>query len=110
MTTDQNFDEWAIIELFGHVRRAGRVREWEVAGHGFLRLDIPDGGQWVTQFVNPKSIYALTPTTEKLARAAATRWQPEPVHPWELPAVTDSDDNEQDLIEVDDEDDEEIPF
>ncbi|KLL11564.1 hypothetical protein [Protofrankia coriariae] len=98
MTTDQNaetFNEWAILELFGHIRRAGRVREQEIAGQGFLRLDIPDGDSWITQLISPKAIYALTPTTEELARAAATRWQPEPVHPWELPAAsTDIDDEE----------------
>lgn len=75
---------WAIVELFGHVRRAGLLTEVELAGAGFLRLDIPDGEHMITQMISSKAIYAITPTTEQLARAAAGRWRPEPVRPWEL--------------------------
>jgi hypothetical protein len=84
-------DEWMIVELMGHVRRAGRVREMEIAGRGFLRLDIPaaDGEGWATQYLSPGAVYALTPTTEEIARAAAARWQPTPVHRWELPAAAE---------------------
>lgn len=81
----ETFDIWAIIELFGHQRRAGRVTKAEFP-EGFVRLDVPDGP---TQFLNPKSIYALTPTTEDLARAAATQFQPEPIQAWELPPPID---------------------
>jgi len=85
---DGPLDIWAIVELFGHIRRAGRVREQDVAGAGFIRLDIPDGDGWITQLLNPKAIYALTPTSEATARTAAGKWRPEPVRPWELEAPT----------------------
>ncbi|MEX5637434.1 acetyltransferase [Parafrankia sp. FMc2] len=85
--TTEPLDERMIVELMGRVRRAGRVREVEVAGRGFLRLDIPNGDAWVTQFVSPDAIYALTPTTETIARAVAVHEQPEPVSRWELPAA-----------------------
>ncbi|OHV46633.1 acetyltransferase [Parafrankia soli] len=84
-TNAEAFDEWAIVELMGHVRRAGRVREQDIAGVGFLRLDIPTGpDSTITQLISPKAIYAITPTTEDLARKAAGRWIPEPVQRWEL--------------------------
>lgn len=32
---------WAIVELFGHARIAGRVTEQVIAGQGFIRADVP---------------------------------------------------------------------
>lgn len=84
MMDDEAFDQWAIVELFGHVRRAGHLSEQEIAGHGFLRLEIPSGDAMVTQLISPKAVYAITPTTEDIARAAARNCQPQPVHRWEL--------------------------
>lgn len=82
-------DGWYIVELMGHRRLAGRVSEVTVAGAGFLRIDVPgDAGQpdFVTQFVRPESLYALTPTTEALARQVARLARPAPVSRYELPA------------------------
>jgi hypothetical protein len=76
-------DTWAVIELLGHRRLAGRVTETQIAGHGFLRLDIPSDPA-VTQYVAPGSVYALTPTTEEIARTFARRARPEPIQRWEL--------------------------
>lgn len=89
-TTDQPFDEWAIVELLGHRRLAGRLREATLAGAGFLRLDIPatPGHEPQTQYIAPGSVYALHPTTEAIATAAAARCRPEPVSRWDLPALT----------------------
>lgn len=81
------FDQWAIVELMGHVRVAGRVTEEEHFGAKLGRVDIPthDGG-FATQFFGGGSVYRLTPCAEEVARAVALRNQPEPVHRWELPA------------------------
>lgn len=81
------FDQWAIVELMGHVRLAGRVTEEEHFGAKLGRIDIPahDGG-FTTQLFGGGSVYRITPTTEQVARAVALRNQPEPVHRWELPA------------------------
>jgi hypothetical protein len=38
---DEPFEGWAIVELMGHRRLAGYVREVELAGAGMLRLDVP---------------------------------------------------------------------
>ena len=87
------FEGWAILELMGHRRLAGYVREQEIAGAGMLRIDVPgevgDGlgprSTIATQFYSPAALYCLTPTTEEIARAVAKRAQPEPVQRWELP-------------------------
>lgn len=87
MTTNTpTFDEWCIVELLGHRRLAARVREIQLAGAGFLRLDIPDGQ---TQLVSPTSVYALHPVDETVARAAAAHCRAEPVQRWELPVAVE---------------------
>ena len=92
MSAEPLFQGWAILELMGHRRLAGYLTEVQIAGQGFLRLDVPpplagdddaeDGA--ATQFYSPSSVYAITPTTEEICRAVRVR--PEPVHTWELPA------------------------
>jgi hypothetical protein len=83
-----SFQGWAVVELMGHRKLAGRVTACEIAGKGFLRLDVPGpGGKDVTQFYSPAAVYAITPATEELVRALAKRYQPEPVNRYELPAV-----------------------
>lgn len=84
-TATETFEQWAIVELMGHVRVAGRVTEEEHFGAKLGRIDIPahDGG-FTTQFFGGSSVYRLTPTTEDIARAVALHSQPEPVHRFEL--------------------------
>jgi hypothetical protein len=89
MTDTQTFAEWVVLEALGHRRLAGYLYEQTIAGHGFLRLDIPgdDGDPEVTQLFNPTSIYAIHPTTEAIARHVAKSCRPEPVARWELPTA-----------------------
>jgi hypothetical protein len=87
-TESTPFAQWVILELMGHRRLAGFLTEQEIAGKGFLRLDSP-GQQGATQLYNPTAVYAITPTTEDIARAVAATSQPAPVQRWELPpAIT----------------------
>lgn len=81
------YEGWTILELFGHRKVAGYVREQNVAGAGFLRIDVSgkNGEPIATQFYSPSAVYAFTPTTEELARQVAAGCQPEPVTRWELP-------------------------
>lgn len=80
------FDSWAVVELMGHVRTAGRVTEEERFGAKMGRVDVPraDGG-FTTVYFGGSSVYRLTPCTEEAARAVAIGNQPRPVHQWELP-------------------------
>lgn len=73
---------WCIVEMLGHRRIAGYVREQTVAAAGFLRIDGPDGGR--TQLVSPASIYAMHPTTEEVVRRVAGQWAQAPVSRYEL--------------------------
>ena len=85
------FEGWCIIELMGHRRLAGYVRELNIAGAGFLRVDVPAAtgdASVATQFYPPSSVYCITPTTEEIARAVAVRSNPQPVARWELPGMS----------------------
>ena len=80
------FEGWAILELMGHRRLIGRLSTATIAGASFLRIDIPLDGDEATQFYSPSAVYAITPTTEELARRAAHLNAVAPVSRFELPA------------------------
>ncbi len=79
------YDGWAILELMGHVRLAGRVTEESHFGVALGRIDIPTSDGYTTQYFGGSSIYRLTPTTEAIARSVALHNQIAPVRTWELP-------------------------
>lgn len=79
------YDGWAILELLGHVRLAGRVTEESHFGTALGRIDIPTSDGYTTQYFGGGSIYRLTPTTEEIARSVALHNQIAPVRTWELP-------------------------
>lgn len=85
---EATFEGYCILEIMGRRRLAGFVREVTIAGAGFLRIDVPGEGDTIamTAYYPPASIYALTPTTEAIARAVAARNPEGPVTRWELPA------------------------
>jgi hypothetical protein len=88
MDEQNRFDEWAVLELMGHRRLAGRVTDAVIGGGAFLRIDIPGKkGRVTTQYYSPGSVYCITPTTEAIARGVAEQNEPEPVHRWELPQL-----------------------
>lgn len=78
------FEGWAILELMGHRRRAGRIAEVEMFGGKLLRIDIPTADGEVTEFYGASSIYSLRPASEDVARRAAEGMgDPRPVRPVE---------------------------
>jgi hypothetical protein len=86
------YEGWAIVELMGHRRLAGRVSQAEQYGVAMLRLDVPatDDAQAATQFYGGSSIYCVTPVSEEVARRVAECNSPAPVHTWELPRPSQS--------------------
>lgn len=67
--------EWAIIEIFGHRRLAGRAREEERFGAKLLRIDIPLNADpathgWRTHYYGGSSIFSFTPCDEATALRA----------------------------------------
>ena len=85
-TTDEPaFEGWAILELMGRRRLAGRLSEATIGGAKLIRIDIPLPTGEVTQFYGGSAVYCITRTTEEIARRAAARLEsPAPVSAWEL--------------------------
>lgn len=86
-TEKLKFDQWAILEIMGHQRYAGRVTEETIGGCAFIRLDVPASPGQVpfTKYFGASSIYALTPVAEDLARGIAAKLQNETVSVYDLP-------------------------
>lgn len=82
----ERFDAWALVEVMGHRRFAGRVTEQTIAGAGFVRVDVPeqDGRPAFTKVFSPTSIYAITPLSEETARGLVTGCRAEPLESWDI--------------------------
>lgn len=77
---------WALVELFGHNRVAGKVTEAEMGGGALIRVDVPavKDRPPLTKYYNVKAIYALTPVDEATARQMAESIDPAPVNSYSL--------------------------
>ncbi len=75
----ENGWEWAIVEIFGHRRHVGKVREEERFGSKMLRVDVPKLGpgkdeiSWSSHFYGGSSIFSYTPTDQETAMNYAER-------------------------------------
>jgi hypothetical protein len=79
--SSERFDTWAVVEVFGHQKLAGRISEQTIGGAGFIRVDVPETtrGAGFSRFYGPSAIYSITPTSEQAARLVAERLQPEAI-------------------------------
>ena len=82
---------YALIEMMGHQKMVGLVRETKLAGAGFLQVDqLDDNGQlFNTRYLSPGAIYAVNPISEELAKAISKNYQHQPVHSFDLPQLRD---------------------
>lgn len=84
--SDEKFEAWAIVELFGHQVIAGRVTDQAIGGETFIRVDVPAVGEKkkFTKMFGKGAIYAITPTEESTVKAYCERNREEPIHPYML--------------------------
>lgn len=73
MTEQQQepFEGWAVVEVMGHRRLAGWVKEETRFGQTMLRIDIPakeEGGDPITQYYSGSSLFCVTPTTGEVVK------------------------------------------
>lgn len=82
--------EWAIVEIFGHRRHAGRAREEERFGAKMVRIDVPiKGDGWETHWYGGASIFSYTLTNEESVIRANKPYEAPSVY--RLPAPDDDD-------------------
>lgn len=72
--------EWAIVEIFGHRRHAGRTREEERFGTKMLRIDVPNKGDpaengWTTHYYGGSAIFSFSLTDEATALRINRRYE-----------------------------------
>ena len=81
-------DRWAIVELFGHQKIAGRIGNEVVGGQSFVRIDVPETPNVAafTKLFGAGAIYAITFVSEAIATAMARGLQKEPVSIYDLPS------------------------
>lgn len=99
-------EQWAIVELFGHARIAGRISEQTYGGQSFVRVDVPEitfaprVGALQTIAAHTRSfgagaIYSINWVDERAARIAAVGIRHQPVDQYSLEsalrAMTDRD-------------------
>lgn len=100
---DKQDDVWAIVELMGHVKLAGKLTEVERFGVKMGRLDLPQREEgcpdcqlegktcgscqrrFVTQLFGGQSVYRITIVSEEVARHVNRSTSPAPVLPWDFP-------------------------
>lgn len=127
--TQEKFEIYAIIELFGHNKMAGKVTEQVIGGASFIRVDVPETKSQpsFTRMLHANAIYAINPVTEEVATGYAERIQVQPIQSWDAREVlkridemkklgqanTDEDrmrEAEDDLREPHEDDDDERPY
>lgn len=112
--------EWAIVEIFGHRKHAGRAREEERFGAKMLRIDIPvfapartlfDAADdkpsppeivWQTHYYGGSSIFSFTLTDEASVMKANKPY--ESPYRMRLPPPEFDPDHDRDDFDGDDED------
>lgn len=64
-------DNWAVVELMGHVTIAGRLTKPGEFG-GLWQVDVPEGDTYRTEFFGSQSVYRVRMVSEEIARAYAS--------------------------------------
>jgi hypothetical protein len=87
-STQEKFEHFAIVDLFGHLKIAGLVTEATIGGCSLLRVDVPAIGEQpaYTRYFGQAAIYSLTPVSEEIMRSALEYIRPRPVETYMLPA------------------------
>lgn len=105
----KKFDQWALIEIMGHRRLAGKVTEESIAGVALLRVDVPavDPQPAFTTYVGASAIFSLTPVSEEIATAHAKSFRATPIMVYEIqrqllpsPAAVGGRDDDEDYDDI----------
>jgi len=70
----EEINSWALLELFGHSKVAGRLTSRKLGTEIMFQVDVPKGEKEFshTELYSPKAVFAIKPTTEEWCRAWAS--------------------------------------
>lgn len=101
---EESKEMWAMVELFGHQRIAGKVTPCELGAGALVRIDVPAVGDRapLTKFYNVKAIYGITPVDKASCERMARDIRAEPISEYSIQAEmrrlkSGSDEDEVDL-------------
>lgn len=82
----EKLELFAIVELFGHQKMAGKVTEQSIGPATFVRVDVPEteGQPSFTRLLNPSAIYAINPVTEEVMKHMAANFSQKPIESWDI--------------------------
>jgi hypothetical protein len=87
-----DFNYWAVIELFGHEKYAGKVSVQKVGESTMIMLEVPETPKSETlgmylpgfvKFINHSSVFSITPVDEEYAKGMAATLKKQPVAGYE---------------------------
>ncbi len=83
---NQKLELFAIVELFGHTKMAGKVTEQSIGPATFVRVDVPETTEQpsFTRLLNPSAIYAINPVTEEVMEHMAKNFSQKPIESWDI--------------------------
>lgn len=103
---------FALVELFGHTKIAGRISDHAVGSSMFVRIDVPET-KTVKQFsriINPSAIYSITPVSEVICNEMANIFRVEPLNVFEINSIKGLSEGHYNDIDDDDDFNEEDVF
>lgn len=65
MSEQNGNSQWATVDLMGHAQTAGRI----TMENGLLRVDVPEGDEYRTEYYGMAAIYSIKIVSEQIARA-----------------------------------------
>lgn len=79
--TREPYTGWCCLNLLGHRQRVGIVSEVEMYGGKLLRIDVPCGEEFVTEYYGTAAVYSLEPISEEVGRQKHLTRDFRPVNP-----------------------------
>lgn len=88
---ENKLELFAIVELFGHSKLAGKITEQSVGSSTFIRVDVPETKRQpsFSRIVNPSAIYALNPVTKEVMEQMAASIEEAPLEAWDISRMTE---------------------
>lgn len=82
----EKLELFAIVELFGHTKMAGKVTEQSIGPATFVRVDVPEtyANPAFSRLLNPAAIYAINPVSEEVMIHMAGSFQARPIESWDI--------------------------
>lgn len=86
---ENTFEAWALVELMGHNKIAGKVTEHKFGNQSMLRVDVPEVEDLpaFTKIIAVNAVYAINPLSETDAIDYAKHLKAKPLDLWDMSSI-----------------------